>query len=256
MFEIIPIPAFNDNYIWCLWNPKTRLAAVVDPGDAAPVIEHFRQNELQLCAILITHHHYDHTGGINALLKRWKVPVYGPNSTNIAQISQPLAENDSIHIPELDAEFRILEIPAHTLDHIAYVGHNALFCGDTLFIAGCGRLFEGSAAQMHQALSKLAQLPAETMVYCGHEYTVNNLQFAQMVEPDNTDIAEKLKICQHKRNNSLPTVPDSLASERLTNPFLRVNSPSVMQAAEKRAGQTLKNPVQILSTIREWKNSF
>ncbi len=270
MSEIIRIDAFQDNYIWLIKN-NARKVIVVDPGDARPVIDYLNQHHLGLAAIFITHHHFDHSGGIAKLLQHWSVPVYGGHQEPIQHLSNPLKENDRVHV-ELDnhshLQFRILEIPGHTLGHIAFVGENlsenSLFCGDTLFTAGCGRLFEGTAKQMLHSLQKLKSLPADTKVYCGHEYTQANLKFALEVEPHNEIIQMRFKEVSIQRNRGEPTVPASLEIELKTNPFLRTYEKSVIEAANHHArkrlnqqtGQPLLDESEVFAEIRLWKDGF
>lgn len=252
--NIIPVSAFRDNYIWLLHNGKQ--AVVVDPGDAAPVQSFLNAHGLSLCAILITHHHADHTGGIQALIRRTPVPVFGPAAEAITGLTHPLADGDVARVPELGLELQVISVPAHTAGHIAYHGQGMLFCGDTLFSAGCGRLFEGTPAQLQQALSRFVALGDDTQVYCTHEYTLSNLAFAAAVEPDNPAIAERIARCEAVRVGQRPTVPFPLAGERLSNPFLRAHEASVARQAEARAGRALASPVEVFAVLREWKNVF
>ncbi len=256
MLEVIPIPAFADNYIWLLRPIHAKICAIVDPGDAQPVFDVLNKQALQLKTILITHHHYDHTGGIGKILTQYPVTVFGPKHDPVKNLTQTLSENDKIDLPELQLSFRILEIPGHTLGHIAYYGHGMLFCGDTLFAAGCGRLFEGTPAQMYTTLQKIAALPDDTQIYCGHEYTEHNLRFASLIEPANDDIAKRLTTTLKLRDQGLPTLPSTIGLEKLTNPFLRTDLPSVRQAAEKYANKTLSSPIEVFATIRRWKDVF
>ena len=216
MLHVTPIPAFRDNYIWALHDDK--LAVLDDPGDAAPVFNFLREKNLQLNRILITHHHNDHVGGNRDLLAKFPVPVYGPAAEKIDTLTQRLNENDIVNLPQLGLSFRIIEIPGHTAGHIAYVGHSMVFCGDTLFACGCGRLFEGTAAQMQVSLSKLAALPGDTKVYCAHEYTLANIAFARAVEPDNAALLQREFDDREKRGNNIPTVPSTIQIELATNP--------------------------------------
>ncbi len=257
MISIHPIPAFDDNYIWLLCNKKQKTATVVDPGDASPVIDYLKKHNLTLTTILITHHHYDHTNGVQTLTNTFpNIPIYGPES--IACVNHPANEQGSLSLPHLSKRpIRVIETPGHTLDHIAYLIDDALFCGDTLFAAGCGRVFEGTAQQMHNSLQKLFCLPPETKVYCAHEYTQANLQFAQAVEPDNIDIYEKIQMVRSARQNNQPTLPSNIEQELATNPFLRCHCDSVIKAAEQHHQQPCdKDPVTIFAIIRQWKDNF
>jgi len=256
MANIIPIPAFNDNYIWMIVHPSNSHAVIVDPGDAKPVIAALKDQHLELTAILITHHHWDHTGGIDELLAYKKVPVYGPANDPVPQCTEQLGQDDRINIPNVDFTFEVLDIPGHTRGHIAYVGLDGVFCGDTLFAAGCGRLFEGTPAEMYQSLQKLAALPGETKVYCAHEYTKSNLQFAKLVEPNNPDILKRIEKVATLRANNQPTLPSYIDLELATNPFLRCHQESIKHAAKSHAGHALTDPIEIFATIRRWKDSY
>lgn len=233
---------------------------MVDPGDAAPVMAQLEREGLELVAILNTHHHGDHVGGNRALLARWPVPVYGPVRETIPGVTRTLVEGDTFTVPEIGLELSVLDVPGHTAGHIACVGRLAdgpiVFCGDTLFAGGCGRLFEGTPAQMVHSLSKLAALPADTRVFCGHEYTVANLRFAQAVEPANVLLQQRRVREQAKRDRGEPTVPSTIAEERETNPFLRVDQPAVRAAAEQHAGRPLADRVAVFAEVRAWKNAF
>lgn len=256
MFAIDPIPAFTDNYIWCLHNDSE--AWVVDPGDAAPVIEFIETCRLRLQGILITHHHRDHTGGIEALCDHFALQrVYGPDNKAIAGITAPLREGDTIDI--LGERLTVLEVPGHTLDHIAFLSIKlvppALFCGDTLFAAGCGRLFEGSAQQMFTSLNKLKKLAPETRIFCTHEYTQANLRFAKAVEPANLALELRTHRVDELRSNNQPTLPSTLATELETNPFLRTDHPAVRKAALEHNLLSTEE-VEVFATIRRWKDQF
>jgi hydroxyacylglutathione hydrolase len=258
MRSIIPIPAFSDNYIWLL--RKGGHAAVVDPGDAAPVLDYLRRENLALAAILATHHHRDHVGGIEALLEKHPAPVYGPAGERIPACAHPLRERDTIRLEAIDAAFDVLDIPGHTAGHIAYVGlfedARVLFCGDTLFAAGCGRLFEGTPAQMWSSLGKLARLPADTLVYCGHEYTLANLAFAAVADASNREVVERTAREREKRDRGVPTLPSTIGLELRTNPFLRADEPALRAAAEAHAKQPLTGAVPVFAALRAWKNAF
>jgi len=250
--QIVPIPAFNDNYIWLMHDGRNAL--VVDPGDAKPVQDFIAQNDLTLRAILITHHHHDHTGGLPAFAQQ--CPVFGPATEMITGVTQPVKEGDEIHIPHLAVDFKVLDLPGHTLGHIAYVGPELVFCGDTLFSAGCGRLFEGSPAQMQDSLSKLAALPAATRIYCTHEYTLANLAFAQAAEPTNADRDAWLAECEALRAAGKPTLPTTVAREKAINPFLRVQEPTVTEGLSSYVGHVPKDRTHAFAALREWKNNF
>ena len=250
--DIIPLPAYRDNYIWALRDGHH--TAVVDPGEAAPVEAFLAGEGLQLSAILVTHHHADHVGGIAALVERWPVPVFGPARENIPGLTRPLAEGDRIRVPGLDLELEVLEVPGHTLGHIAYLGAGILFCGDTLFSAGCGRLFEGSAAQLQASLRKLAALPADTKVYCTHEYTLANLAFSRRVEPHNPARDAYLAECQERRALQEPTLPSTIGRERTVNPFLRVEEPQIVESVQRWLGREPADGPACFAALREWKN--
>lgn len=256
MNHITPIPAFHDNYIWMILHPVARQAVIVDPGDAKPVINILKKQQLQLAAIFITHHHWDHTHGIMELSQFQQVPIYGPLNEPVSPCDYPLAQDDHINLQSLEFSFRVLDIPGHTQGHIAYVGLGGVFCGDTLFTGGCGRLFEGSAEQLHQSLCQLAALPPETLVYCGHEYTEKNLQFACEVEPENPALLKRLAEVQQLRSQNKPTVPAPLAEELETNPFLRCHLPTVQIAVEAQCGHKLSTPVEVFAELRKWKDIF
>ncbi len=229
---------------------------MVDPGDAGPVIAHLQREGIELVAIVATHHHGDHVGGIRDLLSRWRVPVYGPANEDIPGRTRALREGDSFELPEVGASMSVLDIPGHTSGHIACFGGGILFCGDTLFAAGCGRLFEGTPAQMLSSLDKLAALPGETRVYCGHEYTVANLRFASAIEPGNERLRERLSREQEKVDRGEVTLPSTIAEERLTNPFLRTADAAIQAAATSHAGRPLTDRVAVFAEIRAWKNGF
>ena len=253
--DIYPIPALKDNYIWAIINSQQQ-AIIIDPGDARPVQTFLQQHQLTLHAILITHHHWDHTNGISALTQGLNIEVYGPKQDPVSGVTKKIAEHDIVSFPAFQLNFSILEIPGHTLGHIAYYAPGMLFCGDTLFAAGCGRLFEGTAEQMYTTLQKLAALPDDTAVYCAHEYTLHNLHFAQLVEPNNPHIQSRLKHVQSLRAQHKPSLPSIMSEEKLTNPFLRCEIDEVKQRAEKQSGVSLTNPVDVFRVVREWKDGF
>ena len=256
MIEVIGIPALKDNYIWLLKDPGSGAAAVVDPGDAKPVLAALEKENLRLTAILITHHHGDHCAGVFELYDKFKVPVYGPQLESIPGCTHPVGEGASIFLEALKISFKILDIPGHTIGHIAYVGENLLFSGDTLFTGGCGRLFEGTAEQMFNSLSKLKRLPPETKLYCGHEYTLANLKFALTLEPNNQALIERLQAVEFRRKAQLSTVPSTLELELKTNPFLRTDVPDIRLKANQFAGKKLSKESDIFLSIRLRKDNF
>lgn len=257
MLQVTPVRAFTDNYIWLIHSPaEPARVVVVDPGDAGPVERTLAERKLTLAGILITHHHGDHVGGVADLLRHRAVPIFGPATETIPGNPQRLREGDRAGFADLALEFEVLDVPGHTAGHIAYVGHGAVFCGDTLFSAGCGRLFEGTAEQMHASLSKLAALPAETLVYCAHEYTLSNLKFGLAVEPDNAATARYHAECQALRARDEATIPSDIRRERNVNPFLRCGEQSVKQAAEAHAGRGLQSETEVFAVLRQWKDEF
>ena len=256
--HIIPVPAFRDNYIWLVHDG--RHALVVDPGDAAPVREALARLRLELGAILVTHHHADHVGGLAALLAHARVPVFGPAGEAIDGVSHPVFGGDEIRIAAPGIGFRVLDLPGHTAGHVAYVAMDIepglVFCGDTLFSAGCGRLFEGSPEQLAGSLGKLAALPPDTRVYCTHEYTLSNLAFARAAEPDNVERDEYARHCEDLRARSLPTLPSTIGRERAINPFLRCDHPSVAATVATHVGRPLQDATDCLAALRAWKDGF
>lgn len=257
MLHIHPVPAFRDNYIWIIHNQRD--AVVVDPGEAAPAIEFLQQHRLRLNAILITHHHSDHTGGI-AQLQQWHdAPVYGPAAEAIAAVTQPLREHDRVILPALPLDLSVIDIAGHTRGHIAYYGatpFNMVFCGDTLFACGCGRVFEGTPPQMYQSLQKLSRLPDDTLIYCTHEYTLGNVAFATTIDPDNAALTQFAAQAQQLRQQNLPTLPVTLGLERTINPFLRCDQALIIASAQHHCGHTLADPESVFTVLREWKNNF
>jgi hydroxyacylglutathione hydrolase len=247
-----PLPAFADNYIWTLSNDAGQ-AVIVDPGEAAPVLA--AREGLRPVAVLLTHHHADHTGGVDELLQTWPdLQVIAPEDERIAHATRRVREGDEVDLE--DWRFRVTEIPGHTRSHIAFHGHELLFCGDTLFSLGCGRLFEGTPAQMVDSLTKLAALPPEIRICCGHEYTVNNSRFATVVEPGNLALRRRSEEARTMRNRGLPTLPSTLADELATNPFLRVDEPEVRQSLHARLGREPADSVEAFAELRRWKDGF
>ena len=257
---ITPIPAFIDNYIWCLHDQ--RLAVIVDPGDAAPVQAFLEQNGLDLGGILVTHHHWDHINGIQTLTDQWPgIPVWGPAGETIPCRTDALSQGDHVMLP-IGVKLEVLDLPGHTLGHIGYycAAFGALgpvvFCGDTLFSSGCGRLFEGTPEQMHNSLSLLANLPAATKVYCTHEYTLSNLKFALTVEPDNHEVRKRVEQVEGLRQTGLPSLPTSIALEKAVNPFIRVDNVSVKQAVGQNCGVYPEGDLDTFAKLRLWKDRF
>jgi len=260
--SVLTVPAFDDNYLWLIHDGEHAIA--VDPGDAAPIIAALDQHRLSLAAILLTHRHADHVGGVPDLLARFPVPVYGPRNETIAGVTIPLGEGDTVSLARPALALQVFDVPGHTAGHIAYFSAEQgwLFCGDTLFAGGCGRLFEGTPAQMTASLAKLAALPDATEVYCAHEYTLANLRFAQEVEPDNIALRERVATEQAKRARGEPTVPSTIAREKATNPFLRYTEARIVErlvSAGKLPPATpalARIPVETFAALRTWKNAY
>ncbi len=255
--NIQPIKAFKDNYIWAMINAKNNTISIVDPGDADPVIEFINQHNLTLKTILITHKHQDHCGGVKVLQEKYHPEIIGPQHSDILT-TKLVKEGDSIFLSEIDLNFQVLEIPGHTLEHIAFYcqSEKILFCGDTLFSAGCGRVFEGTYDQMWNSLEKMLALPNDTKIYCGHEYTESNLKFAKAIEPKNCDIDIYIEQVADLIKNQQPTLPSTLLLEKKINPFLRVSESAIITTLELRTGLKLTNPAHIFAEIRKWKNQF
>lgn len=267
MLNITPVCALSDNYVWILQNEGSHQVVAVDPGESAPVLKYLAENKLTLAAILITHQHYDHTGGVAELLKAYPyIPVIGPAiapskvklDIDLAIpefITYTVGEGDTVFLPELATKFDVLSIPGHTLDHLAYVGEGIVFCGDTMFAAGCGRLFSGTPQMMTQSLAKLASLPSDTKMYCTHEYTVDNMGFAKWVEPESEQVLARDERETERQDEGEVTVPSTLELELNTNPFMRLQQPQVKQAAEAFAGKDLNEDWEVFAALREWKDT-
>ncbi|WP_293646244.1 hydroxyacylglutathione hydrolase [Thiolapillus sp.] len=253
--DVIPLPAFDDNYIWLLRTEGTPDCVVVDPGDEDPVLAYLEAQDLQLTAMLITHKHGDHTGGVKALKQHWpRAVVYGPAHEPVSSLDRRLEDGAEISLLQGKMNLRVLDVPGHTEGHIAYHGDGLLFCGDTLFAGGCGRVFSGTFEQLSDSLRRIAELPADALIYCAHEYTLANLGFARWVEPENAALLQRIREDREKRARGLPTVPSTLALELATNPFLRTDVPDVVRAAEKWAGRSLSGHREVFKALRQWKD--
>ncbi len=250
--EVLPIPALRDNYIWCLHDG--RLAAIVDPGDPAPVEAWLERRGLRLAAILITHHHADHVAGVNSLVAAHGCLVYGPSDARIREVTQTVSDGDIIDLPVSQLRLQALSVPGHTLGHVAYYGHRHLFSGDTLFSCGCGRLFEGTPLQMYRSLLRLARLPTNTLICCAHEYTLDNIAFARHVDTENEELLAWEEEATRLHNAGLPTLPVELSRELLINPFLRCHVPRIKAAAEEWSGMPLKQPHEVFAVLRRMKD--
>lgn len=256
MPKIIPIPAFQNNYIWTIHNDQ--YAIVVDPGDAVPVIQYLDEQRLQLIAILVTHHHRDHIGGINDLVELYNTPVYGPRREKIPHLTHPLGEGDEVEFNQLNFRAKVIDIPGHTLGHIAYLWDGGMFCGDTLFTCGCGKIFEGTPEQLHQSLLQLASQPDDTLVYCAHEYTEYNTPFALICEPGNAALKQRILDAEALRAHHKPTVPSTIQLEKATNPFLRCKEPEIIQKIEHQFGMQLPTGDEqaAFTALRKWRDLF
>lgn len=254
--NVTTVPAFQDNYLWLIHDNK--YATVIDPGDANKILDSLRSLNLELTSILLTHHHADHIGGVKTLISLKQIPVYGPAKEIISGVTRKMYENDVIRLTKPNIEFKVFEVPGHTKGHVAYYSskYKWLFCGDTLFAGGCGRLFEGTSEEMINSLTKLALLPEDTKIFCAHEYTISNLQFAMEAEPDNNIIQERLLQEEAKISKGIPTIPSTIVLEKKTNPFLRFKEKNIQENLISSGKINFKNSVDAFTALREWKNNF
>ncbi len=256
MLAAEPVPILNDNYVWLIGPPGDRGVLAVDPGEAAPVERTLAESRRQLAGILLTHHHRDHTAGVEELIARTPVPVWGPRSERIAGVDRPVAEGDVVTVEGTSITLDVIEVPGHTRGHLAYVGGGLALTGDALFAGGCGRLFEGGPEDLARSLARLAALPPSTLVCCAHEYTVANLEFALQAEPSNPALVDRLAWARATRATGRPTLPSTIDEELASNPFLRVSEPEIVASVERRAGRRLTSPVEVLGHLRRWKDEW
>ncbi|WP_372882727.1 hydroxyacylglutathione hydrolase [Psychromonas sp.] len=255
MVNVITIKAFQDNYIWLIKDSQSQHCIIVDPGDAAPVLLLVENEQLIIDAILLTHHHADHTGGVQTLIAQDEnILIYSKNK--MFQSSQLVAEGDTISFFDGRFSLQVMEVPGHTLDHVAFYNKQLLFCGDSLFSGGCGRVFEGSFGQMFSALSRLADLDDKTKVYCAHEYTQNNLIFAHHIEPKNVALLNYIQQVSKKRQQGLPTIPSTVGLEKAINPFLRCDQQTVINNLQAHLGEEIRDPLSCFAALRNYKNDF
>ena len=257
MYQIIAIPAFSDNYLWALVN-NDGYCAIVDPGDAAPVIEFLDKHNYTLTDILLTHHHSDHIGGVETLLKTYNnINVYGPSTSRFTMVTQPCNDSQTISLTKLNIELTVMEVPGHTIDHVCYFDNQNAFVGDTLFSAGCGRLFEGTPEQMHHSLTKISQLDKNTNIYCAHEYTLANVDFALTVDPHNQELLDYAAETKQQRANNISTIPTRLSTQLTINPFLRSANSTLKQSVKDKFAVTgAITEVECFTYLRKWKDSF
>jgi len=258
MVKLTAVPAFRDNYIWAIHarHGNDHMAVLVDPGEPGAILSWLESQDVRPVAVLITHHHADHTGALSTLSQRWPIPVYGPTREAIPGVTHPVSEGDTVDIPGLGLALQVMETPGHTRGHVCYFGHGWLFSGDTLFSCGCGRLFEGSPQQMHTSLQRLARLPPQTLVYCAHEYTLPNIGFAKEVEDGNPALESRHNQARQLRKAGLPTLPSSIGQELATNPFLRCHVPALRVAISHHTGSAVNTDVEAFARLREWKDSY
>lgn len=256
MITVFPIASLSDNYIWAITNKHQSHFAIVDPGDASPVLKFLQEKNASLACILITHHHGDHVAGINELLAIYpETPVYGPAKEYIPHCTTKLEDNDTVAIPEIETFFQVLFIPGHTGGHIGYYQENIFFCGDTVFANGCGRVFDSQPSTLSHSLDRISKLPPQTLLYCAHEYTLDNIGFAKWVEPDNQDLLQRENDTHTLIDNDQPSVPSTLELELKTNPFLRCHRSNIIEIAEKIAQKKLKSNAEVFTVLRKWKDS-
>lgn len=251
--EVYPIPALADNYIWAIKHIKHNNIIIVDPGESGPVKKFLANHNFSLHGIFLTHHHDDHTGGVKDLIQDTDIPIWG---INIGHKNNIPTKDNTVTISKINLEFKVFDIPGHTLDHIAFYGHGAVFCGDTLFAGGMGRIFEGTSPQMYASVNKIANLPESTKMYCAHEYTLANLKFARQVEPHNQKLIARQLKAQQMRNNNIPTIPSTIAEELDTNPFLRAHMPEVQDAVSKHLNRPVTDELETFTSLRLWKDNF
>jgi len=251
-----PLPSLSDNYIWVIINTSNSTAVIIDPGAATVCVNFLEQQSIRPVAILVTHRHWDHVDGIERLVQKYDIPVFGPAAEYIPCLTMPLNSSDSFSIPELKLDFQVMDLSGHTTGHIGYLTDNMLFCGDTLFSAGCGRLYDGTAEQLHATIQRIAKLPPETAIYSGHEYTLDNLRFAQAVEPDNPAVQSRVEEVKALRAKNLPSLPSSLENELRYNPFLRTDKENIMKTVAQHSGQKIDNSEDCFKYLRLLKDSF
>ncbi len=256
MVTLWPIPVFDDNYVWVLEKEGVASVAIIDPGDGVATLAALERRVLEPCAVLLTHHHADHVGGVDEIIDRYEVEVYGPAREAIQAVNRPVSDLDVVRIAKIGIELTAIDVPGHTAGHVAYLGPGLVLPGDTLFTGGCGRVFEGTPSQMFNSLQRLAELPPDTGVYCAHEYTLANLRFACQVEPGNEDLQRRLASAEARRAEDQPTVPSTIGEELRTNPFLRCDVPEVRAAAEAHAGTQLGSEAEVFAAVRAWKDGW
>jgi hydroxyacylglutathione hydrolase len=256
MAEFEPVPAFNDNYIWLLTNPPSDVAVVVDPGEASLVVQILEKRGLELAAVLLTHHHGDHVGGVSQILAKHQAPVFGPARERISTVDHPVEGGDLVPLPDFGFDLEVLSVPGHTAGHVAYRGPDFALVGDTLFAGGCGRIFEGTPEQMLASLKRLADLPGDSSIYCAHEYTLANFRFAREVEPSNEALGLRLENAIRLREEGRPTVPSTITEELETNPFLRCHLPQVMSSAKRYIGHDVRTELDAFTVVRGWKDGW